>query len=693
MKKNIIIFLFLFIFLISLNSLAKNITPEYAKQVATSWLSSFNSNEKISNVSTLKYLDKKIGYVFHLYPQGFILIPANDNLPPIKAYSFKNNFDEDSFFANFLKREIYNLLYNNFDKIDYAANEKLWNDLLENNNFAEIIQKGPLLKTTWNQAPFYNEKYPTVCSGSDDNVTIAHYYAGCVIIATGQIMKYYKWPIKGRGAHSYEEASTGIRSAIFSDRNYNWDIMPDSLPASLDNFTDNESIDELSLLLSDLSIALEAKLTEDGTSAYLFTASDILYKYFKYKPSHYIFRRNYGSDAQWFEVFKNEIDNGRPALLGLSPCSNASVGHAVVVDGYKIDGDLKLLHINMGFGGDYDGWYAVNNILSYLDQIQQDAVIGIEPDKKTDYLMVYDNLKPGDTIANIVKLDEEGKDETDIVYEVVKFTPKKCGYLEHIAYFIPFPHVAYEISLFEGGDNLTASLKSTPLYNTSGQTDFTGWNFVEANDNIKIIANKTYYVLISLKNILEDFDYIIPDSFKYLIATDNDGNGTGNSYYGTSIDNLEEKKGEDVLIRVGLRDSYSCDNSSTSQSTTTPENNLTESGFNLYKYDGKNILMNPDNITSSVMANDNVTIQPEANVPDKLIGEKVNLKLFLYLPQYNLWIPFSEIPVTLSDKVTFTNISTKLDFTGLSGMNLQVWFGFVLNNGDVYYNNYNIVVK
>jgi len=43
------------------------------------------------------YQDMMLGYVFELSPQGYIVISADDNLPPVIAYSFTSNFyDEES---------------------------------------------------------------------------------------------------------------------------------------------------------------------------------------------------------------------------------------------------------------------------------------------------------------------------------------------------------------------------------------------------------------------------------------------------------------------------------------------------------------------------------------------------------------------------------------------------------------------
>jgi uncharacterized delta-60 repeat protein len=86
------------------------------------------------------------------------------------------------------------------------------------------------------------------------------------------------------------------------------------------------------------------------------------------------------------QVFKNEIQNGRPCTFRIRDPDEG--GHSVVIDGYQ-DSPLEMVHINMGWGGSYDGWYATNNIVTggynWSDVNYQAAVIGIEPPE--DYVV------------------------------------------------------------------------------------------------------------------------------------------------------------------------------------------------------------------------------------------------------------------------------------------------------------------
>jgi len=56
----------------------------------------------------------------------------------------------------------------------------------------------------------------------------------------------------------------------------------------------------------------------------------------------------------------------------------------VVVDGYR-DAPSEMLHINMGWGGSYDGWYVPDSFITgssnWTATAYQGAAIGIQPDK------------------------------------------------------------------------------------------------------------------------------------------------------------------------------------------------------------------------------------------------------------------------------------------------------------------------
>ena len=355
-------------------------------------------------------------------------------------------------------------------------------------------------------------------------------------VAVGQIMKYYRWPYQGRGSHSYTDTASGLyRSANFENRNYNWSIMPDML----DSNSSQTEIDEISTLLSDITIALESNLESFGTFSDTFTASDALYKYFKYMPSQYVGRIDFTTDAQWFNIFKEDLDYNRVSFLSLFASSND--GHAAVIDGYKIYGTLRQLHLNMGWGGSDNSWYTMNNIIytsqgNFDDILGQEAVVGITKDTKTKYLYYYDNL---DTRGCYIGGYGQNED-----YGAVRFEPENSGKLTHIAFYTSYPTVNYEVELYKGS-NISNAIGSSLLFSKSGTATTTGWHYVEPTNNILINSGNNYYVVIKFSKNSTESTY-------YLISYDGDGKGTGHSYVGESKNSLELRNDFNILIRMGV---------------------------------------------------------------------------------------------------------------------------------------------
>jgi len=82
----------------------------------------------------------------------------------------------------------------------------------------------------------------------------------------------------------------------------------------------------------------------------------------------------YYSDSEWIAMLKDQLDQGYPIIYSgfyeyvyYDPLEGHSytqyIGHAWNVDGYMGD----LLHCNWGWGGDYDGYYPIDNLVAYYD--------------------------------------------------------------------------------------------------------------------------------------------------------------------------------------------------------------------------------------------------------------------------------------------------------------------------------------
>lgn len=225
----------------------------------------------------------------------------------------------------------------------------------------DTIKPIQLITSVWGQNTPYMDSCPT--------------YVGCVAVAMGQIMRYHKWPEKGRGWHKYipnENPEYGWLSANFGATTYNWNLMPDRL-RSRSSIAEKRAVQQM---LYHVGVAVNMSYTEDGSGSSEYTAAMALCAYFNY--NHETIKvcaaDEYTAD-EWIALIKSEIDAGRPVLYS---GTTTDEGHAWVVDGYDAN---DYLHVNWGWDGDFDGYFAPDNMLlaTSLYSTDNTAVIGIQP--------------------------------------------------------------------------------------------------------------------------------------------------------------------------------------------------------------------------------------------------------------------------------------------------------------------------
>jgi len=332
----------LMIFAVAGMAQAQKLSDSDYKTVAENFLEYINSNKTIISTEILKEEDDPIGYIMVLDKGGYILIPAVQILPPVKAYSLNSNFDTlPDWYKQFLTDELKVFCKTERNR-SYKEDKNIskWDFLLSYKKGKSLRYKPDtfLLTTKWNQSYPYNKKFPKI--GDETVVT------GCTQIAEAQIMKYHKHPQYASGVAEHTWNSQEFKAILY--KNYNWDNMPDVA----DGLTPEYMQDEISLLLRDLSIANKAYYGLGGTSTSMST--EALMDNFGYATG--IKRMTNGNETEFFTTLKNEIDNERPVLLHLP-------NHATVADGYASDPTGKKIHVNMGWGGHNDDYYYLNETI------------------------------------------------------------------------------------------------------------------------------------------------------------------------------------------------------------------------------------------------------------------------------------------------------------------------------------------
>lgn len=388
MKKKIL-FIALLIF-IGISTFAKQVDENTAKLVGQNFFASKSNQQNLKSAINLQLVYKAnsksnnslasvqqsaLFYVLNAGSTGFVIVAGDDNVSPILGYSNEGSFDPDKIPLNVAKwlegykSEIRNIIDQNILANDVVTEE--WQQLINGNAkiSEQVATVGPLIKTQWNQSPYYNALCP------HGSVT------GCVATAMAQIMKFWNYPATGSGFHSYRHQSYGTLSANFGSTTYQWGSMPNVVKST------NNAI---ATLMYQVGVSVDMNYSPDVSGAYVTTyespienCSEFALKtYFGYSNSLVgVLKADY-SQTQWINLLKTELDAGRPILY---EGFGSGGGHCFVADGYDKN---NYFHFNWGWGGYCDAYFRINALDPEGTGIGggsggynsgQGAVIGIEP--------------------------------------------------------------------------------------------------------------------------------------------------------------------------------------------------------------------------------------------------------------------------------------------------------------------------
>lgn len=377
MKKLLLSLFTLWLFGIS-SIEAKHVNQSVAKQVAQNYL---NQNVNVSGltVSLSDAVRSSAGienyYVFNIQGNtGFVIISAEDAGMPLIAYSTEAGYTQPTATSNpnlfyWMEKRNKEIEYMRINNVQADSQVKgVW-AMYSSSSFKttppSTMAVGPLCSTTWNQNGGGGTPYNSMCPGG--SVT------GCVATAMAQIMKKWAYPTMGNNSSSYVHPTYGTLSANYAGATYNWASMPNG-----------SSNSDVALISYHCGVSVNMDYSPSGSGAYVYggspSAQHAYVNYFKYDPGIQGATRAAGGDAAWIAKLKTEFDAGRPVqYCGYTP--GYTSGHSWVADGYD---NSNNMHMNWGWGGNSNGYYAVNNLVP-SGQPQYDfgtgdgALVGIKP--------------------------------------------------------------------------------------------------------------------------------------------------------------------------------------------------------------------------------------------------------------------------------------------------------------------------
>ena len=332
---------------------------------------------EVSNLQTEEQTGDAAYYVFTGKDgRGFAIIAADDAVRPVIGYSATARIDQ-------MPDNLKSWLGNKQEEVALARKQHLmpndqtkalWQSAQVKTNESVVL----LQTAEWGQsAPFSDE-----CPRSFGQRCLS----GCVATAYAILMKYYEYPAMGRGTTLQYKGESGINVASRNlEHAYQWEEMPLSYKEGSTE-AQRKAVAEL---MADIGASLQldyGRYATVGTPAHFG-----LLQNFDYNIG--LYRMHEGMDDQeWAEMLRKELDNEHP-LIYRSETADGSEGHVYIVDGYDSEG---MFHINWGWDGDYNGYFALDNLhpgmeLSYGQWVE------------TGYLPM-----PMDTEAPVATVDGKG---------------------------------------------------------------------------------------------------------------------------------------------------------------------------------------------------------------------------------------------------------------------------------------------
>ena len=277
-------------------------------------------------------------YIFNYdsISNGFVIVGNHEKSYEVIGYSDNNRFEYINA-PNALKWWLQEFKRNGVSMLSTVSSSK--------------PSISPLLSTKWSQYEPFNSCIPTLGSQYSSFVT------GCTATAIAQIMKYWEYPAHGIGGNQYT-INYGVKNLTFSanyeNTYYDWNNMLDDYTLVDYNNRQAKAVGELMYHVGVAQKTLYGNMSRaddrEGAKA--------LIEKFTYDKSITKASREFYTDVQWEDLIYSELKNGRPVLYGgTQVVGDDVIGHDFVCHGY--DANTNLYAINWGWGGMYDGYFAL----------------------------------------------------------------------------------------------------------------------------------------------------------------------------------------------------------------------------------------------------------------------------------------------------------------------------------------------
>ncbi len=362
-----------------------------AESIATAFLRLHSHSHSIQIAHTDQLISpagQTIGFMVTINPQGFVVISGDDRLPPVIAYSFDNDIDDQGRFRKMLIQDIQNRITGLDAESEQHLDKKrqIRNELRKNTAQARIFQQWPpagstttggWLETNWTQNAPYNALCPM------DPVTGIRSIAGCPAVAMAQILNFHHTT----NSVAFSDADDYYHN--YSGRSYWIDDDADSL--DFPDFPDLNSLiwnlsqeylagnplnnNDKAALVFACGVAAKQVFTSAASGTFGVSQAMAAYQKFNFTQCELLD----DSDTSLYTRMAQNMMDSMPVHLAVVN-QNWTSGHNVVVDGYNTDG---YFHLNFGWGGQANAWYLLPSQIPYGLTVIEGVILDIIPNTVT----------------------------------------------------------------------------------------------------------------------------------------------------------------------------------------------------------------------------------------------------------------------------------------------------------------------
>jgi hypothetical protein len=368
-------------------------TAEDAKQLVVGWLArdprplGAPLGQRVKDVQTFN--DDKgepLYHVVYLDPSGFVIVPGDDLVEPIIAFVSGGRFDPSV--NNPLGALVEGDVPGRVTHARALRTTAPTGHFLEAKNKWQVLQQisyngtntptapsslssvsdmriAPFVRTLWNQSKAgngmacYNYYTPPYAAGNP-----ANYPCGCVATALAQLLGYFQYPKAGVGTNSFAIKINGtnttarLRGGDGAGGPYSWSSMPLN-PAN----PSAAQCQAIGALTYDCAVSEQMAFGTNASAAGDDQPRVALTQTFMYGNAIFGFPSSQSEfDASLVTMVNANLDARLPVCVALN-------GHQVVTDGYGYNLSTLYNHLNMGWGGDGDAWYALPIVSTALTNL------------------------------------------------------------------------------------------------------------------------------------------------------------------------------------------------------------------------------------------------------------------------------------------------------------------------------------